>query len=154
MMGEAILNNNIDQENIRDTLVVDTEHLHGASLGLEVFGDSMIDGGIRDGDYALIRLQSVPNEGEIVAVAIFPEGEGGDLAEATLKKYYRLEKPAPHHHLQPMNSAIPDILVIPQKNDVVLVKEDYTKRGIKTQSYVGEVNIIGKLVAIWRKAEK
>jgi len=50
---------------------------------LEVAGDSMIDAGIFDGDYVIIRQQPTAHSGEIVA-AMMPS-EYGDAAEATVK---------------------------------------------------------------------
>jgi repressor LexA len=55
----------------------------GDHYALEVSGDSMVEAGILDGDYALIRRQDVARDGEIV-VALIEE------AEATLK-YFRRE---------------------------------------------------------------
>jgi repressor LexA len=50
---------------------------------LEVSGDSMIEAGILDGDYALIRRTETARDGEIVVALV-------DEAEATLK-YFRRE---------------------------------------------------------------
>jgi repressor LexA len=50
---------------------------------LEVHGDSMIDAGILDGDFVIIRQQPTAHSGEIVA-AMMPS-EFGDEAEATVK---------------------------------------------------------------------
>ncbi|WP_188055395.1 transcriptional repressor LexA [Sphingosinithalassobacter sp. CS137] len=55
----------------------------GEHYALEVAGDSMVDAGILDGDYALIRRTDVARDGEIVVALI-------DDAEATLK-YFRRE---------------------------------------------------------------
>ncbi|MEH3101148.1 transcriptional repressor LexA [Sphingomonas adhaesiva] len=55
----------------------------GEHFALEVSGDSMVEAGIFDGDYALIRRQDVARDGEIV-VALIEE------SEATLK-YFRRE---------------------------------------------------------------
>ncbi|MEH3037382.1 MAG: transcriptional repressor LexA [Sphingomonas adhaesiva] len=55
----------------------------GEHFALEVSGDSMVEAGIFDGDYALIRRQDVAHDGEIV-VALIEE------SEATLK-YFRRE---------------------------------------------------------------
>jgi repressor LexA len=55
----------------------------GEHYALEVSGDSMVDAGILDGDYALIRRTETARDGEIV-VALIEE------AEATLK-YFRRE---------------------------------------------------------------
>jgi repressor LexA len=55
----------------------------GEHYALEVAGDSMVEAGILDGDYALIRRTEVARDGEIVVALI-------DEAEATLK-YFRKE---------------------------------------------------------------
>ncbi|MBY0582154.1 MAG: transcriptional repressor LexA [Sphingomonas sp.] len=55
----------------------------GEHYALEVSGDSMVEAGILDGDYALIRRTEVARDGEIV-VALIEE------SEATLK-YFRRE---------------------------------------------------------------
>ncbi|CAN5717294.1 transcriptional repressor LexA [soil metagenome] len=55
----------------------------GEHYALEVSGDSMVDAGILDGEYALIRRTDVARDGEIV-VALIEE------SEATLK-YFRRE---------------------------------------------------------------
>ena len=55
----------------------------GEHFALEVAGDSMVEAGILDGDYALIRRQEVARDGEIVVALI-------EDSEATLK-YFRHE---------------------------------------------------------------
>jgi len=55
----------------------------GEHYALEVAGDSMVEAGILDGDYALIRRAQTARDGEIVVALI-------DNAEATLK-YFRKE---------------------------------------------------------------
>jgi repressor LexA len=55
----------------------------GEHFALEVAGDSMIEAGILDGDYALIRRTDTAREGEIVVALV-------DDSEATLK-YFRRE---------------------------------------------------------------
>ncbi|HEY0269380.1 MAG TPA: transcriptional repressor LexA [Sphingomonas sp.] len=55
----------------------------GEHYALEVSGDSMIEAGILDGDYALIRRAETARDGEIVVALI-------DDSEATLK-YFRKE---------------------------------------------------------------
>ena len=54
----------------------------GEHYALEVSGDSMIEQGILDGDYALIRKVDTAREGDIVVALI-------DGAEATLKTFRR-----------------------------------------------------------------
>lgn len=55
----------------------------GEHFALEVSGDSMVEAGILDGDYALIRRQEIARDGEIVVALI-------EDSEATLK-YFRHE---------------------------------------------------------------
>jgi repressor LexA len=54
----------------------------GEHYALEVAGDSMVEEGILDGDYALIRKVESAREGEIVVALI-------DQSEATLKTFRR-----------------------------------------------------------------
>ena len=54
----------------------------GEHYALEVSGDSMVDEGILDGDFALIRKVDVARDGEIVVALI-------DEEEATLKTFRR-----------------------------------------------------------------
>ena len=54
----------------------------GEHYALEVSGDSMVEEGILDGDYALIRKADTAREGEIVVALI-------DAVEATLKTFRR-----------------------------------------------------------------
>lgn len=55
----------------------------GEHFALEVSGDSMVEAGILDGDYALIRKADTAREGEIIVALV-------DDSEATLK-YFRRE---------------------------------------------------------------
>lgn len=69
---------------------------NGEHYALEVSGDSMVEAGILDGDYALVRKTEVARDGEIVVALI-------DEEEATLK-FFRREgsmirlDPANRHH--------------------------------------------------------
>ncbi len=54
----------------------------GEHYALEVAGDSMVEKGILDGDYALIRRTETARDGDIVVALI-------DENEATLKTFYR-----------------------------------------------------------------
>ena len=54
----------------------------GEHYALEVAGDSMVEKGILDGDYALIRRTETARDGDIVVALI-------DDSEATLKTFYR-----------------------------------------------------------------
>jgi repressor LexA len=66
-----------------DTLPVPAALLGpGEHYALEVAGDSMVDEGILDGDFALIRRQDTARDGEIVVALVNNE-------EATLKTFRR-----------------------------------------------------------------
>ncbi|MDK2816756.1 MAG: repressor LexA [Moorella sp. (in: firmicutes)] len=65
---------------------------------LRVQGDSMIEAGILDGDYIIVRPQDTAENGNIV-VALLGE-------EATVKYFYRYED---HVELVPANSQIQPI---------------------------------------------
>ena len=85
--GEPIL----AEQNIENTLTLPTELVgDSASFILSVHGDSMIEAGINDGDYVVVKEQQVANNGEII-VALIEDG-------ATVKRFY---KEADHIRLQP-----------------------------------------------------
>lgn len=68
---------------------------------LEIMGESMIDAGILDKDYVIVRQQSTANNGDIV-VAMTEEDE------ATVKRFY---KENTHFRLQPENSSMEPIIL-------------------------------------------
>ncbi len=67
----------------------------GEHYALEVSGDSMIDAGIHDGDFALVRRTETARDGEIVVALV-------DNEEATLKY---LHKEGGNVRLDPANSS-------------------------------------------------
>ncbi|MFA9557990.1 transcriptional repressor LexA [Evansella sp. AB-rgal1] len=71
------------------------------SFILEIQGDSMIEAGIFDGDYVVVRQQQSANNGEIV-VAMTEEDE------ATVKRFF---KEKDHFRLQPENSSLEPIIL-------------------------------------------
>ncbi|GGJ56769.1 repressor LexA [Anoxybacillus voinovskiensis] len=68
---------------------------------LEVMGDSMIEAGILDGDYVIVRQQPFANNGDIV-VAMTEENE------ATVKRFFKEQG---HFRLQPENPHMEPIIV-------------------------------------------
>ena len=95
--GEPIL----AEENITDTLTLPTDIVGDApSFMLSVRGESMIEAGINDGDFVVVKEQPVANNGDIV-VAIIEDG-------ATVKRFY---KEKGHVRLQPENSSMEPIIV-------------------------------------------
>lgn len=94
--GEPIL----AEQNIESTMTLPTELVgDAASFILSVHGDSMIEAGINDGDYVVVKQQNVARNGEIV-VALIDDG-------ATVKRFY---KEADHIRLQPENSRLEPII--------------------------------------------
>lgn len=88
------------QENITDTLLLPTDIVGDApSFMLSVHGESMIEAGINDGDYVVVKEQPVANNGDVV-VAIIDDG-------ATVKRFF---KEADHIRLQPENSTMDPII--------------------------------------------
>ena len=74
------------EENIESYLTISGDFLGtGNFFVLKANGSSMINAGINDGDYVVVRQQNSADEGQIV-VALVDDGE------ATLKRYYRDEK--------------------------------------------------------------
>ena len=88
------------EENITDTISLPTDIVGDApSFLLSVRGESMIEAGINDGDYVVVKEQPVANNGDIV-VAIIDDG-------ATVKRFY---KEKDHIRLQPENSSMDPII--------------------------------------------
>jgi len=88
-------------ENIEETFPIPVRYLENStSFMLKVRGDSMINAGILDGDYILVKQQSIANNGDIV-VALLED-------EATVKTFY---KEKDHFRLQPENPDYEPIIV-------------------------------------------
>ena len=88
-------------ENVTDTFPIPIDFVGNSdSFMLTVRGESMIEAGILDGDYILVRKQNTANNGEIV-VALIED-------EATVKTFY---KAIDHIRLQPENSTMDPIIV-------------------------------------------
>ena len=88
-------------ENITDTFPIPIDFVgNSESFMLTVRGESMIEAGILDGDYILVRKQNTAENGEIV-VALIED-------EATVKTFY---KEKDHIRLQPENSSMSPIIV-------------------------------------------
>jgi len=89
------------EENISDMLPIPAFMLRdGAHFALLVRGDSMIQAGILNGDYLVVKQQNHALNGEIVVAMV-----NGD---ATVKRFY---KEKGHFRLQPENDAMQPIIV-------------------------------------------
>ena len=88
-------------ENVTDTYPIPLDFVGNSKcFMLVVTGESMIEAGILDGDYILVRIQNVAENGEIV-VALIDD-------EATVKTFY---KEKDYIRLQPENSTMDPIIV-------------------------------------------
>ena len=88
-------------ENITDTFPIPLEFLGNSDcFMLTVRGESMIEAGILNGDYILVKRQNTAENGQIV-VALIED-------EATVKTFY---KEKDHIRLQPENSSMDPIIV-------------------------------------------
>ena len=106
-------------------LNVDRSVLNGRpGFVLVANGDSMIEAGILDGDYVIVRRQEFARDGDIVVALI-------DEEEATVKRFHREGK---RIRLQPANRTMEPIYVTPEslriQGCVVGVQRFYgTRRG-------------------------
>ncbi|AUS96556.1 repressor LexA [Clostridium thermosuccinogenes] len=88
-------------ENIEDTFPIPVDFVQNSTaFMLRVQGDSMVEAGILDKDYVLVKQQSVASNGDIVVALI------GD--EATVKTFY---KEKDYIRLQPQNKYYDPIIV-------------------------------------------
>ena len=95
--GEPIL----AVENVTDTFPIPIDFVgNSESFMLTVRGESMIEAGILDGDYILVKRQNTARNGQMV-VALIED-------EATVKTFY---KESDHIRLQPENSTMDPIIV-------------------------------------------
>jgi repressor LexA len=90
-------------QNIEEYLAVPEPLARGGEeFLLRVRGESMIEAGILDGDFVVIRRQQDAENGDIVA-ALAGEDETADEAEATVKRFFRENGRV---RLQPENAAL------------------------------------------------
>lgn len=108
-------------ENIESTMQLPIEMADESTFILRVKGDSMIEAGILDGDFVVVRQQNTAQNGEIIVAMVSDESAGDP--EATVKAFYR---EADRIRLQPRNSSMEPI-------------------------YATEVSILGKVVALFRR---
>ena len=91
-------------ENIEDEFPIPVDYLHNLQNSnvfmLSVEGDSMVEAGILDGDYVIVKQQPNAENGDIV-VALIED-------EATVKTFY---KESDHIRLQPENCNMEPIIV-------------------------------------------
>lgn len=91
----------IDAVQSEEYLAIDGHYSEAGCFALKVKGDSMIEDGIYDGDFVIVKPNPSPRNGEIV-VALLEDGS------ATLKRFFK-EKSG--FRLQPANSEMQPIFV-------------------------------------------
>ena len=106
------------EQNVEDSITLPTSIVgDSSSFVLKVRGQSMINAGIFDGDYVIVREQHDAHDGEIV-VALIDES-------ATVKTFYREKDQI---RLQPENDAMSPIYV---RDPVIIGKVTALIRSIK-----------------------
>ena len=89
------------EENIERMFPLPSDFARGSDVFmLKIRGESMINAGILDGDFVIVKSQNVANNGDIVAALIEDS--------ATVKTFY---KENGHFRLQPENDALEPIIV-------------------------------------------
>ena len=88
------------EENREDTIPMPASMVRGESFMLRVKGDSMINAGIFDGDYVVVRCQNTAENGDMVVAIV-------DDDEATVKTFYKEPNGV---RLQPENDAYTPII--------------------------------------------
>ncbi|HJU09918.1 MAG TPA: transcriptional repressor LexA [Candidatus Binataceae bacterium] len=102
LLGQVAAGAPIDAVEGNDTISVPEQFVRrDNTFCLRVKGESMVDEGIRDGDYIIVEGRDAANQGETVVALI---GE-----EATVKKYYR--EADGRIRLQPANPSMQPIYV-------------------------------------------
>ena len=106
------------QEHVEGHVVIDGSWIAGSAasgaaehVALKVFGDSMINAGILEGDFVIVRQQSTAQDGDIVVALL------GD--EATIKRFFKEDD---HVRLQPEHPTMEPIVVTKQQPLTVLGK--------------------------------
>lgn len=97
------------EQNIEERLAVDPRWVPGPGcFAVRVHGESMIQAGIQEGDYVVVRPEVHAENGQIVAVLI--DGE------ATVKRFYK--ERGGRIRLQPENPAYEPLFVHPRQQSI------------------------------------
>ena len=101
LVGAIAAGQPIDALNHSEYLEIDAPYASDGCYALKVKGESMIEDGIYDGDFVIVKPNPSPRNGEIV-VALLEDGN------ATLKRFF---KERTGFRLQPANSEMQPIFV-------------------------------------------
>ncbi len=101
LLGKVAAGRPIEAIEVKESIEVPSSMLgSGEYFVLRVEGSSMIEDGIMDGDYIVVRRQPLAENGETVVALIDNQ--------ATLKRYYRFEDRV---ELRPANRDMPPIVI-------------------------------------------
>jgi repressor LexA len=101
LLGAVAAGHPIEPFPVEETIEVPASLLgRGEHFVLRVRGDSMVDDGIRDGDYVIVSKRSGAQNGQTVVALV--------RGEATLKRYYA---EGSRVRLQPANAAMKPLLI-------------------------------------------
>lgn len=101
MAGTIAAGNPIDALETNEYLEVESRYAGSGCFALKVKGESMIEEGIFDGDFVIVKPNPSPTNGEIVVAVL-------DDDTATLKRFY---KEKGRYRLQPANKDMEPIYV-------------------------------------------
>ncbi len=101
LTGSIAAGRPIDAMQTDDYIQIEQQYIESGCFALKVKGDSMIEEGIFDGDYVIIKPNPSPRNGEMV-VALLEDGS------ATLKRFF---KESGRFRLQPANKDYEPIFV-------------------------------------------
>jgi len=101
LAGKIAAGQPISAIDAQDYLAIDKQYIDAGCYALKVKGNSMLEEGIFDGDYVIIKPEPSPRNGELV-VALLSDGE------ATLKRFYKENN---RFRLQPANKDYEPIYV-------------------------------------------
>lgn len=109
LLGQVAAGAPIEAIEGQDTINVPEDFIHrDNTFCLRVRGESMVDEGIRDGDYIIVEGRETATNGETVVALV--------NGEATVKKYYREQEGK--IRLQPANATMQPIFV--REGDLLL----------------------------------
>ncbi len=101
---------------------VEASLARGECFALQICGDSMMDAGINDGDFLIVRTQETALNGEVV-IALLDD-------EATRKTFYRRSS---HIELKPENEAYQRMKVSPEQSFKILGKVIAIKKTVEVK---------------------
>ena len=107
LLGQVAAGLPIEAIEGNDTIAVPNEFIskRGPTYALKVAGESMIDEGIRDGDYVVVEKRQTAHNGETVVALV-------DDIDATLKRFFH---DGDTIRLEPANPAVPTIRCRPEQ---------------------------------------